>query len=147
MGSIRGETYVLRQLAKRQRIYDPRSPRRADRDAGYAATRSAQTWGPERRVLQGKWLVLPVSEGVIYAAPITLQTKPSFRLIHSIGQWKADVPIPQNTSLEESEERLEEGQNKDAFLKFMRSMLRWQPEDRKTASELLKDPWLNRKLD
>lgn len=35
-----------------------------------------------------------------------------------------------------------EGESKEEFLAFMRSMLRWLPEERKTAAELLKDPWM-----
>ncbi|KAK3687957.1 kinase-like domain-containing protein [Podospora appendiculata] len=58
------------------------------------------------------------------------------------GQWKADVPIPEGMSLEASEENLE-GENKRLFLNFMKGMLQWRPEDRKTAKELLEDPWLN----
>ena len=58
------------------------------------------------------------------------------------GQWKADVEVPQGTSLEQSEEFLE-GKNKEMFLNFVRGMLQWRPEDRKTARQLLKDPWLN----
>lgn len=45
-------------------------------------------------------------------------------------------------SLEKSEEFLE-GQNKEMFLAFMKKMLQRRPEDRKTAKELFKDPWLN----
>ena len=58
------------------------------------------------------------------------------------GRWKADVEVPQGTSLEQSEEFLE-GKNKEMFLDFVRGMLQWRPEDRKTARQLLKDPWLN----
>jgi len=58
------------------------------------------------------------------------------------GRWKADVEVPQGTSLEQSEEFLE-GKNKEMFLNFVRGMLQWRPEDRKTARQLLKDPWLN----
>ncbi|CAG9986759.1 unnamed protein product, partial [Clonostachys byssicola] len=57
------------------------------------------------------------------------------------GQWKADVPIPAHSSLGESEENLE-GDEKQDFLRFMGGMLQWRPEDRKTAKELLQDPWL-----
>ncbi|KAI9654918.1 MAG: hypothetical protein M1821_005671 [Bathelium mastoideum] len=57
------------------------------------------------------------------------------------GQWKADIPIPQDLSLEHSEERFE-GKEKDEFLHFMRGMLQWKPEDRKSARRLLRDPWL-----
>ncbi|RAL00839.1 kinase domain protein [Aspergillus ibericus CBS 121593] len=37
----------------------------------------------------------------------------------------------------------EDGRNKEMFLAFIRGMLQWRPEDRKTAKELLQDPWLN----
>jgi serine/threonine protein kinase len=59
------------------------------------------------------------------------------------GHWKAGehARIP-TTSLEEVETRLE-GRDKDLFLQFIRSMLKWLPEERKTAKELLEDPWLN----
>jgi len=66
--------------------------------------------------------------------------------VHPIGKWKADAKIPQDTSLEKSEERLVEGENKVMFMKFMRSMLQWRPEDRKTARVLFDDPWLNGKV-
>lgn len=55
-----------------------------------------------------------------------------------VGNFIAEVAVPDN-SLEGSEERLE-GDNKKAFLEFMRSMLQWRPEDRKTAKDLLQDP-------
>jgi len=58
------------------------------------------------------------------------------------GQWKSDLEVPQDINLERSEEFLE-GKNKEMFLDFMRGMLQWRPEDRKTAKELLEDPWLN----
>ncbi|KAK2839345.1 hypothetical protein FQN49_006230 [Arthroderma sp. PD_2] len=57
------------------------------------------------------------------------------------GQWIADCPIPQGKSLEKAELVLA-GRNKEMFLNFMRGMLTWRPEDRKTAKELLEDPWL-----
>ena len=54
--------------------------------------------------------------------------------------------IPTGVSLEQSEEFLE-GKNKEIFLDFMRGMLQWWPEDRKTAKELLQDPWLNDQIE
>lgn len=60
----------------------------------------------------------------------------------SAGKWKAEIPIPARTSLEDSEERLD-GSNKEAFLRFMRKMMQWRPEDRQTAKQLLEDDWLN----
>ena len=43
----------------------------------------------------------------------------------------------------EKAEQFLKGRNKAMFLEFVRGMLAWRPEDRKTAAELLKDPWLN----
>lgn len=45
------------------------------------------------------------------------------------------------TSLEDEEENLE-GKEKVVFLQFVRKMLQWLPEDRKSAKELMDDPWL-----
>ena len=61
------------------------------------------------------------------------------------GHWKNDIEVPQQVGLEPSEEILE-GRNKEMFLAFMRGMLQWRPEDRKTAEELLQDPWLNDRI-
>lgn len=58
------------------------------------------------------------------------------------GQWRGEIPVPDRTSLEESEEYLE-GSNKEAFLRFVRKMVQWRPEDRQTAKQLLEDDWLN----
>jgi hypothetical protein len=44
-------------------------------------------------------------------------------------------------TLEEEEENLE-GEQKACFLAFIRRMLQWRPEQRPSASELLRDPWL-----
>lgn len=59
-----------------------------------------------------------------------------------LGAWIAhdEAPIP-SASLETLESRLS-GQEKELFLGFIRSMLRWLPEERKTARQLLEDPWL-----
>ncbi|KAM5539165.1 hypothetical protein V8D89_007038 [Ganoderma adspersum] len=46
-------------------------------------------------------------------------------------------------SLEQSERNLE-GEDKTLFLAFMRKMVRWKPEERCSASELLGDAWINK---
>ncbi|KFZ06297.1 hypothetical protein V501_07577 [Pseudogymnoascus sp. VKM F-4519 (FW-2642)] len=58
------------------------------------------------------------------------------------GTWIAqeDAAIPL-VSLDSLEKRLS-GQEKQLFIQFMRSMLKWMPEERKTAKQLLDDPWL-----
>jgi hypothetical protein len=63
----------------------------------------------------------------------------------SLGKWKVDIPLPQGISLESSEDNLE-GKGKEQFMAFMRGMLQWRPEDRKTAKQLLDDPWLKNTL-
>jgi hypothetical protein len=57
------------------------------------------------------------------------------------GEWIANVPIPEGQSLERAERRLS-GTEQAVFLNFVRGMLAWRPEDRKTAKELSDDPWL-----
>ncbi|PYH63863.1 kinase-like protein [Aspergillus vadensis CBS 113365] len=47
-----------------------------------------------------------------------------------------EAPIPSNVSLESLEWRLT-GTEKEVFLGFMRDMLKWMPEERSTAGELL----------
>ena len=51
------------------------------------------------------------------------------------------MKIP-SSSLEEFEENLKE-EEKALFLQFIRKMLRWVPEERMSAFDLLDDPWLN----
>ncbi|KAI0926429.1 hypothetical protein AcV5_008894 [Taiwanofungus camphoratus] len=57
------------------------------------------------------------------------------------GNWKGAADIP-NTSLEDAEKNLE-GEDNVLFLHFVRKMLKWKPEERANAGELLDDPWLN----
>ncbi len=63
------------------------------------------------------------------------------------GKWMSPrgVKVP-SLSLESSEALLE-GRNKKLFLNFVRSMLQWVPEERKTAKDLLSDPWLNERIE
>ncbi|OSC97370.1 putative CDK4/6 [Trametes coccinea BRFM310] len=56
------------------------------------------------------------------------------------GNWIGDATVPDD-SFEKAEERLE-GEEKANFLDFVRQMVRWKPEDRLSASELLKHAWL-----
>ena len=68
------------------------------------------------------------------------RTKTSSEYFDEAGNWKGEARIP-SMSLESSEENLE-GEGKVLFLNFMRKMLRWVPEERETAKQLLEDPWL-----
>lgn len=87
-----------------------------------------------------------------FLIPLSLQRTYSFFLddlrLKSLisGQWKnaGGVAIP-SLSLDSSITTAFDGERKRLFLEFIKSMLQWLPEKRKTASELLRDPWLNAK--
>ncbi|RMZ70994.1 CMGC SRPK kinase [Pyrenophora seminiperda CCB06] len=88
-----------------------------------------------------------VSEMVAYLGMPPLQYTQSNDITKKVfdkqGQWTGgskSVTIPK-ISLEERITVLE-GKEKELFLDFIRSMLRWRPEDRMSATELLKHPWM-----
>ena len=56
------------------------------------------------------------------------------------GKWKDIAPVPRIT-LEERAANIQE-HDRAGFLRFMRRTLKWAPEDRPTARELLFDEWL-----
>jgi serine/threonine-protein kinase SRPK3 len=59
----------------------------------------------------------------------------------SLGEFLYKYLIPSNFNLPDSVLSLE-GDDKELFLDFVSHMLRWLPEERKTAKELLEHPWL-----
>ena len=63
-----------------------------------------------------------------------------------LGHWKGagGVDVPE-MSLERAEIVLA-GEEKKRFLHFARSMLRWLPEERRRANQLLTDPWLEKAI-
>lgn len=62
------------------------------------------------------------------------------------GEFAAGIDLPASLALQKMETNLD-GSDKIAFMHFMDKMLRWAPEDRKTARELLDDPWLKEQID
>jgi serine/threonine-protein kinase SRPK3 len=62
-----------------------------------------------------------------------------------LGNWIAEIPIPQDLTLKRSEENLD-GEKKEEFLLFVKCMLQWRPEDRWTAKQLLEHPWMRGNL-
>ncbi|PLN84281.1 kinase-like domain-containing protein [Aspergillus taichungensis] len=61
-----------------------------------------------------------------------------------LGNWKEVVPVPEIT-LESRAEKVE-GDDKEGFLRWLRMALRWNPQDRPTALELLYDEWMMKGL-
>jgi serine/threonine-protein kinase SRPK3 len=59
----------------------------------------------------------------------------------STGNWRGLAEVPEEDL--ESAERHVKGEEKAQFLDFARKMLKWKPEERSSAKELLEDPWLN----
>ena len=70
----------------------------------------------------------------------------SVLLIHGTGQLKTPELIPKGFNLERCVTVIG-GEDKRMFLEFVSRMLRWKPEDRSTAKDLLSDPWLRAQFD
>ncbi|RPD55439.1 putative CDK4/6 [Lentinus tigrinus ALCF2SS1-7] len=68
------------------------------------------------------------------------ETGVAWQYFDAQGNWVSENGLPDD-SLELSEDRLD-GEKKAQFLRFVRKMVRWRPEDRATAQELMHDPWL-----
>ena len=58
------------------------------------------------------------------------------------GNWRGAAEIPK-INLKGVEKRLD-GEEKKLFLDFVRKMLKWKPEERSSAKDLLDDLWLNK---
>jgi serine/threonine-protein kinase SRPK3 len=61
-----------------------------------------------------------------------------------IGNWIDSLPL-RNMNLENLAKRYE-GEDKINFLAFIRKTLKWNPDERPEAIELLSDPWLMKDL-
>lgn len=61
-----------------------------------------------------------------------------------IGTFIRPVLVVQGRRFEQELPESIAPEEADDFLRFMRRMLAWMPEDRATASELKNDPWLGR---
>ncbi|KAM3434990.1 hypothetical protein MY4824_005143 [Beauveria thailandica] len=62
------------------------------------------------------------------------------RYFDESGNWRGSIPVP-TTTLEERVTQLD-GQDKELMLGFVRHALRWLPEERPPADELVYDDWL-----
>lgn len=59
-----------------------------------------------------------------------------------LGGFCAGIPLQDRVPLEERETTLEEGQDRERFLRLVRKMLQWEPEKRSSARELVEDEWI-----
>ena len=69
-------------------------------------------------------------------------TETLYKYFDDVGVWNSAIDLP-GISLEKSEQQLN-GENKASFLDLVRGMLRWVPEERETAKQLLGHPWLKK---
>ncbi|KAL6247124.1 hypothetical protein RBB50_005467 [Rhinocladiella similis] len=87
-----------------------------------------------------------ISEMAAYLGPpprgFLEKSETSWKYFDRSGRLVTGIDLTDKLSLEAREERFE-GEKKEKFLNFIRSMLQWDPKDRLTARELLDDPWLN----
>ncbi|KAI0330395.1 kinase-like protein [Cubamyces sp. BRFM 1775] len=70
------------------------------------------------------------------------ETGEPWKYFDTQGHWTGATTLP-NDNLEVLLDHRLEGENKAHFLSFVRKMLKWIPEERHSARELLEDPWLN----
>ncbi|KAH9900742.1 kinase-like domain-containing protein [Cubamyces lactineus] len=70
------------------------------------------------------------------------ETGEPWKCFDTQGHWTGATTLPDD-SLELLLDHRLEGENKVLFLGFVRKMLKWTPEERHAAHELLEDPWLN----
>ncbi|KAJ5585433.1 uncharacterized protein N7459_005233 [Penicillium hispanicum] len=62
------------------------------------------------------------------------------------GQFKGTEISPSNFNFENSIGNIH-NEDKRMFIEFVQRMIKWRPEDRSTAKELLQDPWLYAEFD
>ncbi|OQD78024.1 hypothetical protein PENANT_c097G11072 [Penicillium antarcticum] len=58
------------------------------------------------------------------------------------GTLKKEDLVPSNFSFESTISKFD-GEEKRMFISFVNRMIKWKPEERSTAKELLQDPWLH----
>ncbi|EHK25855.1 serine threonine protein kinase, CMGC group [Trichoderma virens Gv29-8] len=67
--------------------------------------------------------------------------KSSHKFFTDKGEFRQNIPLPANVSLEGRETNLE-GESKEKFLVMMRKMLQWEPSKRSSAKALADDEWI-----
>ena len=63
------------------------------------------------------------------------------------GQFKGMAIAPSHFNFENSICKIDNDEDKRLFIEFVQRMIKWRPEERSTAKELLQDPWLYAEFD
>lgn len=63
-----------------------------------------------------------------------------------LGAFRNENLLTGQVPLEERETTLEGEEEREAFLRFMRKMLQWEPGKRSSAKELAEDEWIHKHL-
>lgn len=63
-----------------------------------------------------------------------------------LGAFRTENLLTGQVPLEERETTLEGHEEREAFLRFMRKMLQWEPGKRSSAKELAEDEWIHKHL-
>ena len=61
--------------------------------------------------------------------------------VNIIGTFKGPTVAPTTFNFENQISAIQ-GEDKKMFIDFVKRMIKWRPEERSTARELLQDPWL-----
>ena len=60
------------------------------------------------------------------------------------GKFHGGIDIPPSISLEQLEMAFEDEEDKQMFLRLIRKMLQWNPQDRHTLKQLMDDEWVRK---
>ncbi|KAL8861012.1 MAG: hypothetical protein Q9178_002525 [Gyalolechia marmorata] len=128
---------LFRHIRSSQGTYDPRA---------HLAEMIALLGPPPETLIdrEMKWSEVKWSHAVPNAEGELCQTAREYYggpFFNSEGEFLYQDVIPSNFNLSGSVLSLK-GEDKQLFLDFVSHMLRWLPEERKTAKELLEHPWL-----
>ncbi|KAL1859973.1 hypothetical protein Plec18170_001921 [Paecilomyces lecythidis] len=71
----------------------------------------------------------------------------SHKLFSDEGTFHAKDLLTDQIPLEKRETTIEDAEDKACFLRLMRKMLQWEPEQRSSAKELQEDEWIRKNLE
>lgn len=126
-------------------MFNRRHPETGEPDDRYLIAQFGAILGPppvefwsQSKVCQAFWDENGLSTSTTTIPfPLSIHTD---EIVSGTGNWKNVVPLPE-ISLESLAADID-GEDVPGFLRFLRRILRWLPEQRPTTEELIYDPWL-----